>query len=104
MTDLRQTVAKLEQRLQVSRSELNEALEQQTATSEVLSVISRSKFDLQSILQSVVDTAARLCHAEKAVIFRLDRGLYHFAAGFGLEPAYREIEHPPAEGIASAHG
>jgi signal transduction histidine kinase len=92
MTDLRQTIAELEQRLQASRSELNEALEQQTATSEVLSVISRSKFDLRSILQSVVDTAARLCHAEKAVIFRLDQGLYHFAAGFGLEPAYREIE------------
>jgi signal transduction histidine kinase len=92
MTDLRQTIAELEQRLQASRSELNEALEQQTATSEVLRVISRSKFDLQSILQSVVDTAARLCHAEKAVIFRLDRGRYHFAAGFGLEPAYREIE------------
>jgi signal transduction histidine kinase len=92
MTDIRLTVAELEQRLRASRSELNEALEQQSATSEVLSVISRSKFDLQLILQSVVNTAARLCHAEKAVIFRLDQGLYHFAAGFGLEPDYREIE------------
>jgi signal transduction histidine kinase len=92
LTDLRQTVAELEQRLQATRSDLNEALEQQTAASEVLSVISRSKFDLQLILQSVIDTAARLCRAERAVIFRLDQGLYHFAAGFGLEPAYREIE------------
>ena len=92
MTDLRQTVAELEERLQTSCSDLNEALEQQTATSEVLSVISRSKFDLQVILQSVIDTAARLCRAERAVIFRLDQGLYHFAAGFGLELAYHEIE------------
>jgi two-component system, NtrC family, sensor kinase len=106
MTDLRQTIAELEQRLQASRSELNEALEQQTATSEVLSVISRSKFDLQSILQSVVDTAARLCHAEKAVIFLLDQGLYHFAAGFGLELAYREIERttPISPGLGTLVG
>jgi signal transduction histidine kinase len=106
MTDLRQTVAELEQRLQASRSQLSEALEQQTATSEVLSVISRSKFDLQSILQSVVDTAARLCHAEKAVIFRVDQGLYHFAAGFGLEPAYREIERttPISPGLGTLVG
>jgi two-component system, NtrC family, sensor kinase len=106
MTDLRQTVAELEQRLQASRSELKEALEQQTATSEVLSVISRSKFDLQPVLQSVVDTAARLCHAEKAVIFRLYRGLYHFAAGFGLEPAYREIERttPISPGLGTLVG
>ena len=74
-------------------AELRQSLEQQTATSEVLGVISRSKFDLQPILQSVVDTAARLCHADAAVIFRLEEGgLYRFAAGYSLEPAYIEIE------------
>jgi two-component system NtrC family sensor kinase len=74
------------------RRELNRALEQQTATSEVLGVISRSKFELQPILQSVVDTAARLCCAKQAVIFRLDGGVYRFAAGYSIDPAYLEIE------------
>jgi len=82
----------LKEQLDRRNRELHEAQEQQKATSEVLGVISRSKFELQSILQSVVDTAARLCRAEKAVIFRLERGLYHFAAGCGLEPAYLAIE------------
>jgi two-component system, NtrC family, sensor kinase len=72
--------------------DLSESLEQQTATSEVLGVISRSKFELQPILQSVVDTAARLCRAEQAVIFRLENGIYRFAAGYGVNPAYLEIE------------
>jgi GAF domain-containing protein len=72
--------------------ELTVALEQQAATSEVLNVISRSKFDLQPILQSVVDTAARLCHADTAVIFRLDQGVYRFATGYCVDPRYMEIE------------
>jgi GAF domain-containing protein len=71
---------------------LSEALEQQTATSVVLQVISRSKFELQPILQSVVDTAARHCRAEQAVIFRLENGIYRFSAGYGVNPAYLEIE------------
>ena len=67
-------------------------LEQQTAMSDVLGAISRSKFELQPLLQSVVDTAARLCRAEQAVIFRLENGIYRFAAGHGVNPAYLEIE------------
>jgi GAF domain-containing protein/signal transduction histidine kinase len=72
--------------------DLTQSLEQQTATADVLGVISRSKFELQPILQSVVDTAARLCRAEQAVIFRLEDGLYHFASGHGVNPAYLDIE------------
>ena len=73
-------------------SELRESLERQTATSEVLGVISRSKFELQPILQSVVDTAERLCHAEQTVIYRLQDGVYRFAAGHSAVAAYLELE------------
>ena len=73
-------------------SELRESLEKQTATSEVLAVISRSKFELQPILQSVVDTAERLCHAEQTVIYRLQDGVYRFAAGHSAIAAYLELE------------
>jgi transcriptional regulator with GAF, ATPase, and Fis domain len=72
--------------------ELDEALEQQTATSALLSVISGSNFDLDAVLQSVIDTAARLCRAEKSVIFRPEQGVYRFAAAHGVKPAYFEIE------------
>ena len=72
--------------------ELKEARDRQRATAEVLSAISRSKFELQSILQSVVDTASQLCRADVSVIFRLDCGVYRFAAGYSLDPAYLEHE------------
>ena len=74
-------------------NELRHSLEQQTATSEVLGVISRSRFELQPVLQSVVDTAARLCRAKTSGIFRLEGGGYRLAAASGLfDPAYFEIE------------
>jgi GAF domain-containing protein len=72
--------------------ELNEALERQRATADILAAISRSKFELQSILQGVVDTASRLCRADASVIFRLEGGVYRFAAGYSLIPAYMEHE------------
>ena len=72
--------------------ELKEALDRQRATAEVLSAISRSKLELQSILQSVVDTASQLCCADVSVIFRLEGGVYRFAAGYSLDPVYLEHE------------
>jgi hypothetical protein len=72
--------------------ELNDARDQLVAMSEVLHAISRSKFALPSVLESVAEAAARLCRADGAVIFQLDGGLYRFAAGYSLAPAYREIE------------
>jgi two-component system, NtrC family, sensor kinase len=73
-------------------TELRESLEQQTATSEVLGVISRSKFELLPILQSVVNTAMRLCRAEQSVIYRQVEGTYRFAAGHSTVPDYLDIE------------
>ena len=74
-------------------NELRHSLEQQTATSEVLGVISRSRFELQPVLQSVVDTAARLCRAKTSGIFRLEGGGYRLAAASGIfDSAYLEIE------------
>ena len=78
------------------------SLEQQTATAEVLGVISRSKFELQPILQSVVDTAERLCRAEQTVIYRLEDGAYRFAAGHSSVPEYLEVEKQTT--IVPGHG
>jgi two-component system NtrC family sensor kinase len=86
------SAASLHKQVALLTRELNEAMERQRATAEVLSAISRSKFELQSILQSVVDTASQLCRADASVIFRLEGGVYRFAAGYSLDPAYIEHE------------
>jgi two-component system NtrC family sensor kinase len=72
--------------------ELQEALEFQTATSDVLKVMSGSVFDLQPILQTVVTTAVQLCRADQAVIYRHQDGAYRWAAGYSLTPEYERIE------------
>ncbi|HSE85066.1 MAG TPA: GAF domain-containing protein, partial [Candidatus Binatia bacterium] len=66
--------------------ELKESLEQQTATSEILGVIASSPTDVQPVLNTVAETAARLCDAKDAVIYRLDGDVLQQAAVYGSMP------------------
>ena len=93
-------------------NELRKSLQQQTATADVLKVISRSTFDLQTVLQTLVESAARFCDADKASIIREKDGVFFAAEAYGYSPEFLDYiknipikaERGTASGRALAEG
>jgi GAF domain-containing protein len=83
-------------------SELRESLQQQTVTADVLKVISRSTFKLQPVLETLVESAAILCQAERSAIYAPEKGSYRLAASYGYTDEIKQFlatkRHEPGRG------
>src|SRR5262249_48281976 len=83
--------ARLLNELRQRTSDLSDSLEQQTATSEVLRIISSSPGELELVFQAMLANAARICAAKFAMLFRFDGEKYEFAAGIGTPQPLAEL-------------
>src|SRR5262249_1473036 len=86
--------------------DLSELLQQQTATADVLKVISRASVDLEAVLGTLLETVARLCRADQAAMYRQRDDMYHLIASHGLSQEAKEfvVAHPFAPGRGSLNG
>src|SRR6202008_4072469 len=102
LNELRRRTDDLSQRT----NDLTEALEQQTATSGVLEVISRSAFDLQAVFETVAESSVRLCGADRAFIYRLDGELLRMAVAFNAPQKLKDFisQNPIRPGRDSVSG
>ena len=85
---LEESYATLEQRVEDRTRELTESLEQQTATADILRVISKSPDDVEPVLRAVADAAVGLCRADEAAVFLFKDGAYRWAASAKIATAY----------------
>jgi two-component system, NtrC family, sensor kinase len=97
--------ARLFSEVQAKTRDLEESLQQQTATADVLKVISRSAFDLQAVLHTLVESAAKLCDADKATITRQIDGVFYRAESYGFSEEFmtqiRDVPVAPERGSIS---
>jgi PAS domain S-box-containing protein len=98
--------ARLLSELRERQAELARSVDELTATGDVLKIISRSPVDLKTVLDTLVETVARLCRADQAVMWRQRDHLYHLVAWHGLSKEAKEfvLAHPFASGRGTASG